>query len=119
MSFIALSCVLLLRFLFPVLFRYSADTCGVRLMRGGESRFEIANDDAPGWEDAERLIREGRSGRGVVSVRSEGKGIGKGERKRKAGEMTAREVYEKEVLGGGDGDGGKNGKDGKKGKKKR
>lgn len=48
-----------------------------------------------------------------MSVRSEGKE----KRKRKAGEMTAREVYEKEVGGGGDGDGG--GKKGSKGKKRR
>lgn len=49
----------------------------------------------------------------MVSVRSEGKGKAKVERKRKAGEMTAREVYEKEIGGGEDG-GGKNGKKGKK-----
>jgi len=53
-----------------------------------------------------------------VSVRSGGKAGGK--RKRKVGEMTAREVYEKEVGGVGDGggdDGG--GKKGKKGKRRR
>lgn len=77
-----------------------------------ENRYEIANDDGPGWGEAERLIREGKGGRGVVSVRSEGKE----KRKRKAGEMTARELYEKEVEGGGkDGEG----KGGKKGKKRR
>lgn len=93
----------------------------VRTMLTGaaeDGRYEIANDDEPGWEDAERLIRDGKSGSGVVSVRSGGKAGGK--RKRKVGEMTAREVYEKEVGGVGDGggdDGG--GKKGKKGKRRR
>lgn len=48
-----------------------------------------------------------------MSLRSEGKE----KKKRKAGEMTAREVYEKEVDGSGDG--GKNGKRGKKGRERR
>ena len=85
-------------------------------MRREDGRYEIANDDGPGWEDAERLIREGRSGSGVVSVRSGDKE----KRKRKAGDMTAREVYENEVAGGGDGGGDDGvGKKGTKGKRRR